>query len=212
MWCTRLSRSEAWGISPDQGPNPCLLRRQVQCHPPYPQDAPEGYLSTQVSPWRPWEAACPAHKCTRTPFLCGPPEHTCPRDAWCPPGAGPRPGAPRGGAALVLEELTAFRPRALYLRPSLSLLPTSPRRPPPQPTPTPRHTRFRSFTPTLTSRGTKAGGDTPRRSKQAQNRAQHVIGKKEIPVLQIRFQSPQPARKLSIQFLAKHLGFRSSLG
>lgn len=45
-----------------------------------------------------------------------------------------------------------------------------------------------------------------------QNRAQHVRGKKEIPVLQIHFQSPQPARKLSIQFLAKHLGFRGSLG
>ena len=58
-------------------------------------------------------------------------------------------GHPRGRAALVLEELTVFRPRALSLCLSVFLFPTSPT--PPAPTPTPRQTRFHSLTPTLMS-------------------------------------------------------------
>ena len=46
FWCTRLSCSGSWGISPDQGSNPCLLHRQVHSYPLYPQEAPESYLST----------------------------------------------------------------------------------------------------------------------------------------------------------------------
>ena len=65
LWRTQLSCSGAWGIFPDQGSNPCrTLHGQVHSYPLYPQEAPESYLSTQVFPWHPWAAACPAHKCT----------------------------------------------------------------------------------------------------------------------------------------------------